>query len=435
MGVPGFSVIAYTALSSTTEEITLHQNEAGLSFRRLIGTSMTTKLIVDIGSQIFNPFMSLISAGLGINVVELGRLLGLRTAMGFFAPLSGALSDRFGYRLVIRVALLVIAAGCLLLAVSTRWWMVVVSIMLAGLGTGAFTPNLQAYVSGRLPYSQRARGLGIIEYAWALTGMLGLPLVGLLVSATGWRTPFYLIAAGLVVMSFVFNAMPGIQRQRLAAPAVSIVAASQPARRYWLRRLLSIFIVGTNRRSTYATIIAGTLSYFAAMQLMIMYGAWLSGRYGLDPAALGFVALIIGCFDLAGSVAVSLFTDRIGKKRSVLIGICGSLLAYLAMPFLDIGIMSAVVVIAVSRMCFEFNIVSNFPLLSDQVPEQRGQVMTLGTAINMIGGTMAGFTAPWLYVNVGLTALAWTSAALVTLALLVVVLFVRERDHHESQAD
>ncbi len=395
---------------------------------------MAAKLAVDTGSQIFNPFLPLIASGLGLSVVELGRLIGLRNVMGIFSPLSGALSDRFGYRLIIRVSLLLVAAGCLLLAVSSAPWMVAVAIMLSGLGTSAFVPNLHAFISSQLPYKLRARGLGMIEYSWALTGIVGLSLIGLLIAATGWRTPFYLLAAAMVTMSLVFGAMPG-NKQHAAAAAENADAATadtaiKPAnigRTHWARRFLSVFVIGSNRRSTYATMLAATLSFFAAMQMMLTHGAWLAGTYGLDAAALGLVALILGCFDLAASVAVSLFTDRIGKKRSVLIGIGGSLAAYLVMPFLDTGVVQAVAIIAIARMCFEFNIVSHFPLLSEQVPEQRGQVMTLGAAATMLGATLAGFTGPWLFVNAGIPALAWTSAAAVAAGLAIVALFVRER--------
>lgn len=402
---------------------------------------MAAKLAVDIGSQIFNPFLPLIAAGLGLSVVELGRLIGLRNVMGIFSPLSGALSDRFGYRLIIRVSLLLVAAGCLMLAASRAAWMVVLAIMLSGLGTSAFVPNLQAFVSSRLPYTLRARGLGMIEYSWALTGIVGLSLIGLLIAATDWRAPFYLLAAGMLAMSFIFGAMPGEPRQGAATrgatsgttngiPTVDTpvtTALAAPGHKRWTRRFLSIFVVGSNRRSTYAAMLAAALSFFAAMQMMITHGAWLAGTYGLDAAALGLVALILGCFDLAASVAVSLFTDRIGKKRSVLIGIGGSLVAYLVMPFLNTGVIQAVTILAAARMCFEFNIVSHFPLLSEQSPEQRGKVMTLGAATTMLGATLAGFTGPWLFVNAGVTALAWTSAAAVAAGMAIVALFVKER--------
>ena len=395
------------------------ESQPDITFRRLIGTGMAGKLLVDIGNQIFNPFLPVIAAGLGISVVTLGQLVGLRSAMGIFSPFSGAIADRHGYRLVIRVSLLANAAGYLLLAFAAAPWMVVAGMMLAGLGIGIFVPNLQAYVSGKLPYHLRARGLGMIEYSWALTGIVGLSLVGLLIAATNWRTPFILLAVGMVAMSFVFGALPGIARDRDAI-------AAPPAGSRW-QQATAIFNLRTNRRSAYATILAGALSYFAAMQIMIAHGAWLAEQYGLGPAQLGFVAFIFGWFDLAASVSVSLFTDRIGKRRSVLIGIIGSLAGYALMPVLNTSVTLAVVAIAFARMCFEFNIVSHFPLLSEQVPAQRGQAMTLGSAAALVAGTVAGFSGPWLLVTLGVPALAWSSGLAVALAIAIVLLLVREQ--------
>lgn len=388
-----------------------------LSFRRLIGTGISAKLLVDIGQQIFNPFLPVIAGGLGISVVTLGQLVGLRSLMGIFSPLFGVAADRTSYRLVIRLALLLNAVGFFLLGFSQAMWMTVAGMILAGLGTSAFIPNLQAYVSGHLPYSIRARGLGMIEYSWALTGIVGLSLVGILIQLTNWRLPFLLLALGMVGMSFVFGAMPAVQGAHVP-----------PAPDYQTSRWspVAFFRIEQNALSTYSTILAGGLCYFAAMQLFIAHGAWLQEQYGLTPALLGLVAFVFGWFDLAASVSVSLFTDRIGKRRSVILGIIGSLIGYVVMPFFNEGVVLVVAAIAVTRMFFEFSIVSYFPLLSEQAPAQRGKVMTFGSAFALIGGTVAGFSGPWLLVNVGVAGLTWVSAAAVTVALAVVLLLVHE---------
>ena len=131
-----------------------------ITFRRLIGTGMVGKLVVDIGAQIFNPFLPVIASGLGISVVTMGRLVGLRSAMGLFAPVSGAFADRRSYRLVLRLALLTNAAGFVLIGASLAPWMTVLGMVLAGLGMSSFVPNLQAYVSAQLPYRLLGRGWG-----------------------------------------------------------------------------------------------------------------------------------------------------------------------------------------------------------------------------------------------------------------------------------
>jgi predicted MFS family arabinose efflux permease len=337
--------------------------------------------------------------------------------MGIFSPLFGVAADRTSYRLVIRVALLLNAAGFLLLGLSQEMWMTVAGMILAGLGTGAFIPNLQAYVSGHLPYSIRARGLGMLEYAWALTGIVGLSLVGVLIELTNWRVPFLLLAVGMVIMSFVFGAMPAVQG--VHAPAAPPVRGNG-----WSP--VAFFRIEQNALSTYSAILAGGLCYFAAMQLFIAHGAWLEEQYGLSPAQLGLVAFVFGWFDLAASVAVSLFTDRIGKRRSVIFGIVGSVIGYLVMPYFNVELVLAVAAIGVTRMFFEFSIVSYFPLLSEQAPAQRGKVMTFGSAFALIGGTIAGFSGPWLLVNLGVAGLTWVSAVAVATALVIVLLLVRE---------
>ncbi len=140
------------------------------------------------------------------------------------------------------------------------------------------------------------------------------------------------------------------------------------------------FVLGENARSAYSTLFAGVLTYLAAFQIMLIYGTWLDQQYHLNAGQLGLVALILGLFDLTASVTVSLFTDRIGKKRSVLIGNLGALLGYLLLPWLNTTIFLTVLGIALARGSFEFAIVSHFSLLSEQVPLQRGKVMTLGAA-------------------------------------------------------
>lgn len=393
-----------------------------ITFARLIGVSIGAKLMVDTASQIFFPFLAIIAAGLGTDVVTMGRLVSLRSATGLVAPAFGVEADRRGYRRMIRLGLLLGAAGLLGLAASRGVWTAALAMVVMGLGITAFIPTLQAYVSGRLPYSRRARGLGMLEYSWALTGIVGLSLAGYLMAVTSWRAPLLLLAGGMAVMYFVFGHMPAAHHPPHAPEETPGVA-----RLPWARRVRIFFHLGGNARSTYSTILTGGLAYFAAMQLFIIYGVWLGDAFGFSAATLGTTALVLGCFDLAASVAVSLFTDRIGKRRSVILGTVVALSAYALLPVVAVTARPAVAALAVARLGFEFSIVAYFPLLSEQTPEQRGKVMTLGVAFSQLLNTVAAFTAPWLYTHFGIGRLMQLSAASAVAALLVAIFLVRER--------
>ncbi len=398
--------------------------ERELSFARLITTSITARIIVDTGVQLFNPFLPLIAAGLGTSVVVMGRLVSLRSAMGLLSPAFGAAADRYGYRLVLRIGLLLSAAGMLVVGVSPSAWPAAFGMVVAGLGMAAFVPTLHAYLSARLPYSRRGRGLGMLEYSWALTGIFGLYLMGQLINAAGWRAPFFVLSAGLVVMAVVFSALPSARDANVHPHEDH----PKPARTSVIARTLNFFRLGDNARSAYAAIGVSSFNHFAAVQLMIVYGAWFSAEYGLGAAQLGTVALIFGFFDLTASVSVSLFSDRIGKRRSVLIGSVGALAGYLLLPWLNTGMVIAVLGVAVTRGFFEFSIVSCIPLLSEQVPAQRAKVMTLSSAISLGAVTLANFVAPALYADHGITVVAVTSAVAAAVGLLLLLLFVQEPD-------
>jgi predicted MFS family arabinose efflux permease len=392
-----------------------------ISFFRLIGTSTGVKLVVDTTVQIFNPFLAIIAAGLGTNVIVMGRLVSLRSIMGLFAPLFGAMSDRVGYRRTIRLALLFTAAGILLVGLSPNIWIAAIGMGIMGLGTGSFVPMLHAYLSGKLPYTRRARGLGIVEYSWALTGIFGLSLVGWLIAATNWRVPMVLLGVLLLIGAWVFSRMPAAPHPPRPAPDP---ASAQPG---LLKRTRTYFAVGPTALSTYATILAGAFNYFAAMSVMIIYGAWFGDAFGLGAAALGTVALVFGLFDLVSSVAVSLFTDKLGKRYSVMLGCTIALLGYMVLPWLTFALVPAVLGVAVARAGFEFAVVANFPLLSEQAPAQRGKVLALGSALGLVFVTLAGFTSPWLYTHVGIQGVIWVSATSTALALLILFFGVRER--------
>lgn len=397
-------------------------DENEFTFARLITTSIAARFIMDTGVQLFNPFLPIIAAGLGASVVVMGRLVSLRSAMGLLSPAFGAAADRFGYRLVLRIGLLLTAAGMLSVGVSTSIWVAAMGMAIAGIGLAAFVPTLHAYLSARLPYSQRGRGLGMLEYSWALTGIIGLYLMGLLIDVAGWRAPFYVLSAGLVAMAVIFGSLPSardrapIAREHLGPPVRSGIGT----------RIAGFFRLGKNAASAYAAIGVSSFNHFAAVQFMIIYGAWFSTEYDLTASQLGTVALVFGLFDLSASVSVSLFTDRIGKRLSVLIGSIGALVAYILLPWISIGVIAAVLAVAISRGMFEFSIVSCIPLLSEQVPEQRAKVMTLSSAISLGAVTLANFVAPSLYSGFGIGVVAAASATASVVGLALLLFLVRE---------
>ncbi|MBK8431165.1 MAG: MFS transporter [Chloroflexi bacterium] len=388
-----------------------------ISVAKLIGIGLLTRLVLDTGVQIFFPYISLIAQGLNTTEAAVGRLVSLRSIMGLTSPLFGAFADRQGYRWTMRVGLVFAAVGFLLIGLSQTIWVAMLGMVLNGVGIFAFGPSLQAYLSNLLPYSKRARGLGILEYAWALAGIVGLFVVGYLISATSWRVPFYLFAGLLGIAAVWYGRLPAAKRPQV----------HEPWRFSW-RQIPRFFALGGNQRSTYAVIVCGTMLMFAAVNLFITYGTWLGREYGLEAVALGTVALVMGVSDLVGSVSVSVIGDWLGKKRSVWLGAGASAVFFALLPLFNQGVVAAVAGMVLARGAFEFAVVSNMTLLSEQAPTQRAKTLTLGAAGGLIGGTAAGFTGPVAYATYGATGIALLGAVGMALVCLINWLLVVEAE-------
>lgn len=424
-------------------------------FRYILAACVATRLVVDTSIQLFYSFLQIIALGMGLNVVVLGRFLSLRSAVGLSAPLFGNAADRYGYLRVMRLALVLAAAGTFLLGSGGGFWSVAAGMVLSGMGLTGFMPTVQAYISAQLPFAQRARGIGILEYSWALAGILGLSLMGLLFDRFSWQIPFLVLGAAILAAWALLGFLPKAPRgadtplagnggetggARAAIPGVNGIpedAAGQKVRPAFapqfstvvaraVRNFTALFDLGSNRRSAYAVIGANCLFLFGQGHVLIAHGVWLQNEYGLTASALGLAALAQGAAELIGAVLVSLITDRVGKKRSFQAGILGSLLFYIALPIVNRGLWPVIGALLLLRFAYEYGLVSAIALITEQAPDRRGKVISLAVAINLLGVTLTGFTGPWMYTHFGVWGLGPVSAVCTLAAFVLVTVWGRE---------
>ena len=395
-----------------------------VSVRRLLGSSLVMRLLVDTSVQLFYPFLPLFAAGLGITAVSMGRLVGLRTLIGLSAPLWGALADRHGYRVVMNGGLWGIVAGLVLVGISppltTGLGLVtaVCGMILMGAGINAFVPNLFAYLSAQLPYSQRSRGLGLLEMAWAVAGIVGVFLVGWSMDRWGWRVPLLVLAGLLLASSVAMRSFPKTKRARVVGGKKTAVS--------WGKRLADFVDLGENGRSAWAVIFVVTLIMFGAFHLFGTYGQWLFVEYGLEARELGIVALLMGIAALCASSSISLFGDKIGKRRGVWLSSLLAIGAFWLLPLLNVGLVSLISGMFVAHFLFEFAVVNTMILATEQAPAQRGKMMTIWAAAGTVGVTIANLTGPPTYEAFGAIGLTIPAGAAFLLVWLLVQIVVKE---------
>lgn len=111
----------------------------------------------------------------------------------FFGPVMGGLSDRFGRRPVLLVALVVMALDYVLMALAGVIWLLLLGRAIGGI-TAATQSTASAYMADISAPQDRAARFGMVGAAFGAGFVLG-PVIGGLLAEYGTRAPFWMAAA------------------------------------------------------------------------------------------------------------------------------------------------------------------------------------------------------------------------------------------------
>ena len=388
------------------------------SIWHIVGAGFLLRLLIDTSGQMFYPFVPSFAAGLGVSALIIGRLISLQSFVGIFAPIFGNLADRYGYRPFMRLGLLSVGLGMIVFAASATLITAVIGSLILGFGFSLFTPNLMAYLSAHLPAKQRSRGMGAVELAWGLSGIIGIAPLGLAIARWGWRVP--LIGLGLVLLFASFVPLFFPKTAHVGHAHSSIKPKPQAP---FGARAKQFFDLGHKRAAAWAAILGTTLTLFAASHLLSSYGQWLFVTYGLESAELGRIAGILGLGAFAAIGLISAAGDHFGSLTGARMGALASAFTYLLLPLLTHSINWLISGLFIVFFCYQFAMVNAIILTSTQIPAQRGKMMTLGAALGTIGISLANFTGPLAFANLGPWGLALPSGVIMFILWLILMRF------------
>lgn len=173
-----------------------------------IGFILITVFIDVLGIGIIIPILpELIKQFVGGTTATAGRYYGLISAsyalMQFvFAPVLGALSDRFGRRPIILASLFGLGIDYLVMAFAPTIAWIIVGRLFAGVMGASFT-TANAYIADISGPEDRARNFGLVGVAFGVGFIVG-PAMGGILGGIDIRLPF-LVAAGLALVNWLYG--------------------------------------------------------------------------------------------------------------------------------------------------------------------------------------------------------------------------------------
>jgi DHA1 family tetracycline resistance protein-like MFS transporter len=240
-----------------------------------------------------------------------GILLGVYALMQFLcAPILGSLSDKYGRRPIILIALLGAGIDYLFLAVAPSLAWLFVGRVISGI-TSANITTASAYIADVSPPEKRAQNFGMIGVAFGVGFIVG-PAIGGLLGNVGLRVPF-LVVAGITLLNVLYGyfVLPESLKPENRRPFS------------WARANPIGSLVGLGKYpialALASTIVLTSLAQNALQSTWVLYTGyrfnWGTGDVGISLAVVGLTA------GLVQGGLIRQIVPRLGERRALLVGL------------------------------------------------------------------------------------------------------------------
>ncbi|TDB75123.1 MFS transporter [Micromonospora sp. KC723] len=296
------------------------------------------------------------------------------------APLFGAMSDRWGRRIVLVSGLATFILGNILTAVGSTFAFLLAVRAVSGAGAGMIMPSVYAMVSDTHGFQERGRAIGKVVAGLLSASVLGAPLASYLAHLTNWRAAFFLIASATAVVLLSALAMlpvmaSPLREQRVATGVMGVYLG---------------VLRGAVRTPAVLFVLAATLLWSAGLYGMFTnIGVFFAERFGFDEADTGLAIMGSGAGSMAGALFGGRLADRFGKRRVMVVAALVAAGGVLSVTLLGDRVAPVLVAyilwgtaVGVGQPCLT-------SLVSELQPEIRGTALALNGSAQYSGMTLA----------------------------------------------
>jgi DHA1 family tetracycline resistance protein-like MFS transporter len=256
-----------------------------------------------------------------------GAIVSLYSVMQFvFAPVLGALSDRFGRRPVILTSLFGAAVSYLMSGFAPALWWIFVGRTIAGI-TGASFSAAGSYMADITPPEKRAQSFGLIGAVFGLGFILG-PALGGVLGDVGLRLPYF-VGAGLNFVNLLYGffvlpeSLPPERRR-----AFSLLRANPFGSLVMLAR--HPIVIG----------LTGTVmcSFLAQWVMQSVWALHTQSRFGWSLRDVGLSLMVVGfAMAIVQGGVVRAVVPRLGERRALVVGLMMGVIGQAALGLADRG--------------------------------------------------------------------------------------------------
>ena len=343
---------------------------------------------------------------------------------------AGKLGDIMGYRRVLLGGILLFTIASVLCGLATTVWLLIVARALQGLGAAVLMAVTVALVREMVPREKVGSAMGLLGTMSAIGTALGPSLGGVLISASGWRALFFIMAPlGIINFALVHRFLPApkldvrigpgsfdglgtlLLGAALAAYALAMTAGAGHFDGLNMVMLLvavlsaGLFVVveakvtspliklAAFRSSGLSASLAMNASVATVMMATLIVGPFfLSRTLGFNPALVGLTMSIGPVISTLSGIPSGRIVDLLGAKVIVILGLIAMAVGSFALSILPpmFGIAGYIAAIAILTPGYQlFQAANNTSVMIDVASDQRGVIsgmLSLSRNLGLITG-------------------------------------------------
>lgn len=346
--------------------------------KRVVALLAFLQFSVILDFMTLSPLGAILMPRLHIGPAQFGLLVSSYAfAAGITGFLTAGFADRFDRKKLLLFFYVGFLLGTLLCGLAHSYTFLLVARTVTGVFAGVIGSIVFAIITDLFAYQQRGRVMGIVQTAFAASGVAGIPVGLYLANHWGWNAAFLLIAAVCAVVgSWIVFAIRPIDAHLRLHPDRSPLhhfahTVSKP------RYLLGFATTGL--LSTGGFILQPYASAFSVNNL------------GVTLAQLPLVYMLTGVFSVIAGPLIGRACDAVGKFPVFCLG--GVATIVMVLIYTHLGLTPLVWVVLVncllyagvsSRMIASSALTSGIPTATD-----RGAYMAISSSIQQVSGGIA----------------------------------------------
>jgi len=284
----------------------------------------------------------------------------------FVQPWVGERSDRtwtkFGRRKPwILLGLPIAALAFIFIPMAQTLIAVMVFILITNFGMALFRSPTISWLGDLFTADERSKANGVINLMGGVGGLLAYFAGGMLFNSLGRNAPF--IAGSITMVLALVVALIFVKEPR------QIVKEEKPVNAGVLKNLKTVF---NNPDKSGMYVLLGILFWFMAFNaLETGLSSFAVFVLGIPAGTASMMASAVTVSFIAFSVPAGLIAQKIGRRKTILIGLTGLTLLFLAGFFLVQEMISFVVTLVIVGFFWALVNVNSLPLVYDYGDEKR----------------------------------------------------------------